>query len=208
MALAQGDVVQIVDNQSYLLQVVQNVYEYYAYEVTGTVTLEEIGEEWKTTILPPILGVQSDDILHDVLYMKNLSNGVDIWDETTNVSGAIVSTDQSPSFTAVGIQLLRSTALTRHGGKRIGGISDANIQGNSLIGTALTNMPAMLAAMAAELNVVGASGSANLYPVIVGRFPQGSLNAGEMDLSKLNPIQGAQFKRITTQNSRKAGRGI
>lgn len=208
MATAVGDVIQIIDVQTYLLQTVQNVYEFFVYELTGTVTLEEIALEWVDTVLTPVRNIQADDINHDYLAVKNLSNGVDIWDETTNLPGVVVSTNPSPSFVAVGIQLLRSTAITRHGGKRISGISDDNITGNSLVGVALTNMPALLTALSAELNVVGADGTASLYPVIVGRYPQGSPNAGEMDLSKLNPIQGAQFKRVTTQNTRKAGRGI
>lgn len=208
MAIAVGDIIQISDVQSYLGQLILNVYFYRIVSFEAAVDLQVITNAWQTQAAGPIAGGQQAGLVHERTIAKNLSNGIDILEDVWGLAGS-QSGEGLASFYALGFRLVRSTALTRHGSKRIAGIPEAFVNGNSLVNPAgTTYAAAVVGFIGADLVVSGTLDNDFVAePVIVGRFPQGDPNAGELDLSKINPILNAQFIRVTTQTTRRAGRG-
>lgn len=209
MALAVNDIVQLTDVQTYLGQTMLNVYLYEMVEVGAETTLEDIAQTFETLVLDAAADFQAAAVTHTFVQAKNLTNGVDIWEELSGRAGSAGGTEDQPSFMALGFRFVRSSALTRHGSKRIGGILEGAVTGNSLNASMTTLVDAYSAAAASVLEIdAGSPVDFVARPVIIGRFPKDDPDAGEYDLSKVNPVSAVQFIRVTTQSSRKAGRGI
>lgn len=207
MAVNVGDIIQFTDQQTLLNQQVLNVYDYRVVSADPDVTLEMISQGFELQVVNVVRELQCVALNHTTIVTKNLTNGVDIWEEPVNALGIIATDQPLASFYACGFRLVRSSALTRHGGKRIGGIAEEQVVGNSLTapGLAIANMVAV--AMGAEVSAEGTIADYVLEPVIVGRIETGLPGAGGYDLSKINPVSSAQFIRVTTQTTRRAGRG-
>lgn len=209
MALAVGDIIQFTDVQSYLGQTVLNTYTYQVESFESAVTLEDLAQGFELYVATEVATVQDDDVTHPFIIAKNLSNGIDIWEEPTTIAGDNASTLEGTSFMALGYRLVRSNASTRHGSKRIGGLPAGISDGNAINPAYATLVDDLAAVFALPLTATGTvDHDYVLNPVIIGRYPTGDPNAGEMDLSVVNPVSAAQFIRMTTQNTRKAGRGI
>jgi len=208
MAPNVGDIVQITDVQTYLGQTVLNVYFYELTAMESAVDYADIAEAFDNVVRQELLPAQVDGLVHTNILVKNLTNGVDIWDQVDAVAGANTAGDDTPSFTALGFRLVRSTALTRHGSKRIAGVPENAISGNTETygGTTIADIEAALGAPIERSGTVDHDVTA--IPVIVGRIPEGDPGAGGLDLSKINPVASAQFIRVTTQTTRRAGRGV
>jgi hypothetical protein len=207
MAIVIGDIIQFVDQQVYLSQQVLNVYHYEVVTKDPDVTYEDLAQQFELSLINPVTLLQSPSLIHTTLLVSNLTNGIDIWEEITGQAGQGDSGDTAPSFTSYSFRLIRSTALTRHGSKRIGGVPEAYTSGNGLQSLAYERVNTVAAAMGAYIVREGTVSDFELRPVIVGRYPQDGPNAGEMDLSKINPVASAQYIRLTTQTTRRAGRG-
>lgn len=203
MAAALGDLLQLVDTQSYLGQQVLNVYYYRVVAITGLGDnyLEALNGYWEEGILSKVTNLQVDDLLHTSREWRNMSNGSDLYANNTVVPGGNVVTDSAltPSFVSAGFLLRRESLVTRNGYKRFAGLPEQDIQGNTWVGDPdfITELEAALAA-----DLVG--GLVTLAePIIVQRpivAPVGAYN--------YSSIGSAQFRGIGTQNSRKAGRGV
>jgi len=209
MAMTVGDILQITDVQDTLLQTALNVYFYRVESLETLADYDDVQGAFKLQIIDNCTPLQSSSwTAHTRIVIKNLTNAVDIAEFPYNLVGE-VSGDAAPSFTALSFRLVRSTAITRHGSKRIGGITESMTVGNDLAAGVNTLTTALADAMAAPLVVDGTvDHDITLVPVIVGRIPQGEPNAGELDLSVINPVSSVQFIRVTTQTTRRAGRGI
>lgn len=207
MAIANNNIIQVTVVQTYLSQVMNNIFYYRIEDLTGTPTYDELSDAFALDVLNSMNGIQLVDVVNVRLILKNLTNGLDIY-EVPNTATGDRTGSQTPSFTAWGFRLVRSTALTRHGSKRVGGVDEADITGNNPVSGILSALSEFAGFCASPLTVDGAAGDCTMLPVIVGRFPTGDPNAGELDLSKINPISDAQFIRVTTQTTRKAGRGV
>lgn len=107
--------------------------------------------------------------------------------------------DGLPPYAAFSFILNRSSASTRQGYKRLAGV----VESQQDDGKAVLTQPVIDAAVAFLGNTFVSSQGDELDPVIIGRNPDGSLN-----LAVVNPVISAQLQEnITTQNSRKFGRG-
>ena len=207
MALAVNDIVQLTDVQTYLTQQVLNVYYWRVDSLEALTDLNDIAEVFSTYYIGAIDDIQSTGIVHTRAIVKNLTNGVDIHEEVYSIAGTATG-DNLASFYASAFRLVRSNLTTRHGQKRIGGIPEGHVNGNAITA-------GIAAAYAAVATVLGSqfvrTGTVDhdfsLTPVIVGRIPTGSPGAGQLDLSIINPISSAQFIRVTTQTTRREGRG-
>lgn len=207
MAIAVGNILQITDVQQQATNQLLNVYTYEVIEVGSLVDYVDISNSFQLLVQDEVVTLQHTSLVHTNTVITNLSNGVDIFEEAISIAG-VQGAEAMPNFLALSFRYIRSTALTRHGAKRIGGIPEIAVSGNTLAGTFTTAVNAVAAAMAADVTVEGAGDNDFIIrPVIVGRYPQGSPNAGQYDLSKINPINGVQFVRVTTQTTRRIGRG-
>lgn len=208
MTIYVGEVIQITDVQTYLGQILNNVYYYVVQATEVAATLEDVVNDFQTFVVDELVNAQSTSLVHTRLIGKDLSGGVDIFEKPINVLGIWAGGDNDASFAALGIRLVRATAITRHGSKRIGGLKDAASIGNSLAASYETIVEDICTALAAPLISVGTvDHDYTADPVIVGRVHEPDPDAGDLDLGILNPVTSAQFISITTQTTRKAGRG-
>lgn len=214
MTLAIGDIVKVTDFQSFLGQIMQNVYFYRITAIPDTVNGGTVDEEvcwaFNTDVRSYVIPVQENICTHGITRMDNLTNGIDFAEINVPVSGLIAG-DPEPSFMAYNFVLRRTTGITRNGSKRIGGLDEGGVSGNGItvVGALLT---ALGVAMASNLSHVSGGLSVDFAePVIVGRMIVGTGSHGDiydLDLSKINPIASASFTAVSTQRSRKVGHGV
>ena len=203
MAASNGDLLQLVDNQSYLGQQILNVYYYRVTAIAGIADgyLSLLNDYWETNVLSAIKAIQNDGLSHVSREWRNMTNGVDLFTDGTVILGSNAESDaaQSPSFVSAGFLLQRESLVTRNGYKRFAGLSENLISGNTWVGgTPL--LTAIETALAGDLNI-GIISSAE--PVIVKRPIEAPVVS-----YVYSSIGGASFRSIGTQNTRKAGRGV
>lgn len=207
MSLSVGDILQVSDYQVWYSQLVLNVYFYQMGTFESGVTYQVIADQWETQVRTPVRAIQMPGLTHTATVIKNLTNGVDIWEETDVATGSRSAGDNTPGFVALGFRLVRSSAITRHGSKRFAGIGEADMNGNNYTFPAGTQA-ALETALKSPVAITGTmDNDFTMTPVIIGRVPSGEPHAGELDLSIINPIADAQYIRVTSQNTRKVGRG-
>lgn len=212
-----GDVYELVDEQRLDGQEMLDVYYYRLGDVfvtTDPTIAQALAEQWAAQILPGVLGVQSSDVGHSQIRVRNLYNEGDAFNLVVSESGAISAVADS-DFDALSFVLQGESAVTRKGAKRIGGLTDAsNTRGVVTDSTTLT-AAATLADLLATPVAVGLIIPSNVfYPVIVKRIRAGvsgsytyrlPANAGE---GVTNAIINALFNvLVTSQTSRKQGVG-
>lgn len=201
-----GNIIQLKAAQTYLSQSILNVFYYEVVALDEGVTLEHVLTTftgfWTTNIKP----LQVTGCVLATLEAKDLSNGIDIASRSVNVAGSLTG-DGVPSFVTLSFRLNRTTGLTRHGQKRFAGCSEAAIIGNDLSGGVLTAANAAAVAMAGGLLSDSGTNDHELKPVIIGRTLQQD-GSYELDITKVNDVQSAQYVRVSTQTTRRAGRGI
>lgn len=208
MAPVVGDILQITDVQTFLGETLLNIYFYEMLTADGDLDYETIKVVFFNDIVERSRNLQSTFCNHVRVIIKNLTNELDIAEFPVDGNG-VVTGQAAQSFTALSFRFIRSTALTRHGSKRIGGLAEASLDGNgtdSSLLTAITAYQDVVAAPIAMVSEVFPEFSA--APVIVGRIHEGLPNAGDLDLTKINPVSAVQFIRVTSQATRRAGRGI
>jgi hypothetical protein len=213
MAIALDNVLKITQNQSYLGQLVQNVYFYSVIAVPtvpdGTDPYEYALQRFNATVGIKMRPLQSTALNHTIYRVDNLSNGIDFYELAINVPGGMAE-EASPSYNALNFILRRSNLLTRNGSKRVGGIGEAASNGNTCI-ISPTVLQDYANAVAGGLLTADATPTVWATSVIVGRTLEVDSEGKEtyvLDLTKINPIQSAGFTAMSTQRSRKAGHGI
>jgi len=187
----------------YLGQQVLNVYYYRVNGVTPLADpyLEAMSNWFETTVLPAVIAIQSDALSHVSREWRNLTNGADLYTNTSVVPGGIStpSAGNSPSYVSAGFILRRESLVTRNGYKRFAGIPESQIMGNTWVQSP-TEIAALEEALASDIFV---SLVTIAEPVIVKRPIV--VPVTEYDYAS---IGSAQFRGLGTQNTRKAGRGV
>jgi hypothetical protein len=97
--------------------------------------------------------------------------------------------------------LIRTTRLTRHGSKRFVGVIEETTVGNNPASTITDELSALAVAMYAGILVSGTTIDVTLTPIIIGRTKVDGVYV--LDTTKVNLVSGAEFTRLTSQNSRK-----
>lgn len=204
MAIGLGDLLQITDFQQHLAQQNLNVYYYRCTSITGLddTAYNAILDWFVTNILTPVKNIQVGNLYHDRLLIQNLSNGVDFVDRplTTVVNGTRPG-ESMPGFVAWGFRMLRETLATRNGAKRIGGVSETDTYAGVPIPGMTTPLTNVANALKADV-VIGLVTIAE--PVIVKRPITVPMGTGYVYSS----VGGADFRGVTSQNTRKPGRGV
>lgn len=203
MALGSGDLIQCIDFQAYLGQQILNVYYFRASPPLGATEplLSEMNDDFENKVINQVIKIQSAHLVHTSREWKNLSNGVDLFVDGTNIAGLKAGPvgDLAPSFVSAGFILRRESLVTRNGYKRIAGLVEQDISGNDWVGSAI-DIASIESGLAADL-VYGLATVAE--PVIVKR-PIVPPVASYVYAS----IGSASFRGVGSQNTRKAGRGI
>lgn len=207
MAIADNDILQITFVQSVTGQVVNNVFFYRADDPVGTPDYGDVADGFISQVVVPLVATQSVDVGSTRIVIKNITNNLDIYEEANSNAGSR-SGPVMPSFVAWAFRLVRSSALTRHGAKRIAGPSESDVADNGPVSGVLTVLTALATAMGEDFVVNdGGGNTVTLVPVIVGRTENVDGDY-ELDLTKINPVASANFIRVTSQTTRRAGRGI
>lgn len=198
-----GDLVRITSCSNIYSQLACNVFYYVVAAWTGAVDIETVLDKWSEEVTLPLAPRLSTSLTPGTVKWENVDNPA----ETASVVGGFAGTDTGdtmPSFVAYSVRLFGETAITRSGWKRIPGVPEAFISDGEVVAATMTAFDAWVAASLVAPVSSEVPGDFLLEPVIVGRNPDGSLN-----LTAINPIaSGKTQPRVSTQNTRKVGRGV
>lgn len=151
MAIALGDLLQIIDHQTYLGEDMMNVYYYrwFSSPAPDNVVYADLLDDFKEVVVDKVREVQVTALEHTTLEIKNLSNGVDFAVLVIDETGVIPAAEDTllPSYVSINFRLLRDSLVTRNGSKRYSGLLETAIEGNEFVGytTAIANIEAALA---------------------------------------------------------------
>jgi hypothetical protein len=162
--VATSSLWQVIHNQDYKGQVVQNVYFYR--RAVGAGVSFNLAADWVEVILPLVNALQSSNVHNTNLLVQNMGDLSD-FDEFTLTTSGLLEAEAMPIFNAVSYTFKPNTRAVRHGGKRIAGIPEAEategVITNSGYLTAMQNLKAAYAA-----NLVGAEDT--WEPVLIKRI--------------------------------------
>lgn len=204
--MEQGDIIRITDVQAQdgYASPIRNVYYYHVFTMTGEAPLqiyaEDIVAAFYTTVITPMLALQSSSIKHIEVEFFNMSNqfeeATQTWD--TPFAGSVAG-EVMPANVAYSFKLQRYQRVVRNGAKRISGVPEiATTQGRILIPAYVPLATTLGNAFATPLTVEGDSVDAFLNPVIV-RVPA---NPGVIPTVYTTITEGS-FRGFGTQNTRK-----
>lgn len=211
--LVIGDIVRVTANQSYLGQLTQNVFFFIMTALPTPIDgqtdyqtlLQEFNAGWGITTRL----YQSNSCTHTYYRIDNLTNGVDFAELPLNVAGSLTGPG-APSFMAINFILRRATGETRNGSKRMGGLTEDQFDANSVtlsgpIRSALED--------AFGLSLLDSTtDDVTAIQIIVGREsyidPEDGKKKYRLDLDRYTLVAGATLTAISTQRSRKLGRGV
>lgn len=199
MAASLGDLIQIVDNQTYLGESLLNVYYYRVTSITGLSEpyLEALADWFTENVVEEVRRIQNQYLTHTVLQVRNLSNNLDFYEDPIQQVGYIgVAPDGAlPSWMTVNFKLVRESLATRNGSKRYSGLVESLSAGNAY---SLTEpQKEAISAVLAEDILLGVVTVAE--PVIVRRPIDPPVGTSYTYAS----IGSALYTKFGTQNTRK-----
>lgn len=196
----EGDLIRIIDVQTYLEQTMLNVYFYVVSALTGVPDIVQTLQNFDNNVVVAIADLQAFATVHTIITWENITDGLEIG-EISSGRGGTHAGETAASFVTYNFKLRRTTALTRHGRKSIGGLADSASDGNSPTPVILERDAALLA-LASNVNIEDAAMAiiGTLNPVIPRRIPA----TGAPDPLNLNPVASAELRGMGTQNTRKA----
>lgn len=162
-------------------------------------------DAWYTQMVGALQPITSSEVVWDGADILNLTSPDEIWSgNPTDASAGAVSGDSCPPFVSWGFLLRRTTRATRNGYKRFWGVPESmNLNGEPTGAAALLLIDVLDFlgnAIILAPNPPFFDGCA-LEPVIVRKDGTGALLASQ-------PVTGAEFRAIGSQNTRKIGRGM
>lgn len=212
MALNVDDLLQITVNYQWLNQEVVNVWTYRVTASLGTDTLGQLAQAYWNHVkgvyraLAP--AVTATNIFTSVI-AKEMVEGGDYAEyaipanERTGLRTFTTGDTFGASFLAVGARMTVPSSLTRAGQKRFPFVLDGDVSGNDL-GPTIINLVADIMRVAGKEDIIlGAPAlGTTLLPVIVGEPNASRPTRVYQDVTGyiVSPY-------VTTQNSRKRGRG-
>lgn len=206
--MAFQDVYELVDVQDMAGQEVLNVYFYENNNaLNGGATAADLANAFVEQVLPSIIAIQSDNVTHTEIRVRNLFAPADNHVLAVSEEG-VNGTDTMPTFNAIGYRLVQNNGAIRNGAKRIAGVPEEVSTDGVLTGTTyLEALDTLGEAMASTLSILLAD---VFMPVVVGRV----LDGGQYRLPEsaeeavLGAIVEAVFNvLVTSQTSRKIGVG-
>lgn len=200
--MADGSVWEFHLNQSLNGQVVKNVFHYRSRGSADiTVSIGAVGVAWGTAMIAAMSNVQVSQLGYVDIFVKHLAG---FFEESTipltGTAGALAG-DPLPPHDAFAFRYNRATTLTRHGQKRVAGISEGWNHNGVVDGpTELALLDVVAAQMAHVVDSAdGLNTGAELWPVIYSKYLNGELRAEPIS----NLVSSVQYVRISTQNTRK-----
>lgn len=199
-----GDIVRFNVAMTTVQQTARNIYYYRIEAAINSITGNELAEAFFNFQDTVIMNALSQTVTLNSVQVDNVTDGLSFGEfAASGFTGAITGEAMGP-FIAYGYTLLRTNKLTRNGFKRFPGVVE-DAQNNGAIQSSWVNYNRLLTIetqLAATLNLSGASGQVDVAPVIYG----------DVNANRPSPVwqyvsEAALSPRLTTQSSRKVGRG-
>jgi hypothetical protein len=171
---------------------------------SGSPTLEDVLEGFRTVVLPSIQAIQSDEVEYGTAEADNLTNGVDFGTDPlyAGLTGNIVG-EALPPYAAWAFTLERASKLTRNGAKRFAGVAETSQEDGAATAAFNPLLATAESAIGTSFAYSNAQGAFSAFPLIVGVDAN-----GQRDLSRVQIPTGATGNKfVSTQNTRKFGRG-
>jgi len=207
-----GDVVELVHEQQYEGQQVNNVYYFEA--AVSEASLSDLAAWFETNVVPDVKAVQNVDVSHLNLRLRNLFNLGETYEEPltgtgSSLAGAVIL----PSFMAQQVRLDHPIGDIRSGFKRWSGLNENMLENALLAATQVT----LLESLAGNLINPPTDSNPDWAHVVVKRIcqtpnpdPEGTPsclkyrlpeNQGELEVGY--PTSYEVYSQPTSQNSRK-----
>lgn len=159
-------------------------------------------ELFSDTVLSDQVAIMSAAVKFVALQCVNLDDPLDYtYVSPMDPSAGNRSGDCLPPFVAWAFRLNRASRASRNGQKRIGGVAEPDQVNGVPVEGIVTLLNAFATTLATNLNGTGGE----VYAPRICRRPA---PGAPLSASVFFPIQSATFTRISSQNSRKFGRGI
>jgi len=186
-----------VDNS----QSIQNVF---AYELTvGPGGANTCAIAFATNIMPAIEAVISVQTFYDDCVVINLDDPTDYQTFVISGTGAVTG-DSMPTFCAWEFEYIRTNRTVNNGRKSFGVLSEASQSNGEPLSGVVTNLATLANSLADELQEV--SGPSRWEPKIFRR-PGTYLSGTVAAPGQFFDVDDVVFRRLSTQNTRKTGRG-
>lgn len=199
MAVATTAVYKLIVEQTLESQQVRNVF-WYRNENDLTGEGAALASEFADVMIDAWTDFTSQDLA--INNIRVVEFGTENPDAVQAVNDAgDVAGDRMPVFVAAVVRLNRATKSTRDGWKRFAGIPATDVADGVLSGTTLTNFQAFAALLDDDLAPTGAG---IFEPIIVNRA---SIDDGQLPVTYSTISSPGARSRLSTQNTRKVGRG-
>jgi hypothetical protein len=187
---------QIKLESTFLGEVAYNIFNYTSADQWLP---EELVVTFLANVLTPFLGISHDGLEYTSITASDARGGPlpDYYATLQNWTGTRAG-PEAPSFQAWGYFMQRGSRNVGSGGKRFGGVAENDTEGQDPVGSFLNNLTANAPFLASVLVNDGEK-----FPPIIYRaidIPTGGTEQAAQ-------VVAGQYRRLTTQNSRKKGHG-
>ncbi len=209
---AIGDVIELVHEQSYLGQTINNVYYYQ--DSVGSTPLTTLATWYETNVVPAIQAFQNDLVTHVNLRLRNLFDLGETYEEPLTGTGTNASgLTELPAFFCLQIRLDHPTGDIRPGFKRYTGLIEASVIDSLVapatvtqmdtLGALLVNPPSVALTGYVHVVVKRICETPNPTPGAVPSCLKYRLPETLLEAEVAYPDSFESYVQPTTQNSRK-----
>lgn len=210
MALAQFDLIEIVMNMRFQAQETLNIFQYSIQSIPVTVTAVQLAEGWwnhvKATYRALQLASQPDTFIS--VRVRELNDAVGDYAEFDIPTAEKLGTranpaaaELMPSFNSAGVRLVVGSRTTRPGQKRFPFLTESDNVAGTLQAAYKALLVSHMAILSAPMVLGAPAALTDLYPIVTKKDALGTVSAYQF-------VTGYIINNnITSQNSRKVGRG-
>lgn len=193
--MALNDVYQVTDKQSMNGEVILNVY--YFQQVNAASTINQLFQLFRDGYIDSVTSVQSNTLGHTGIKILNMTDGLEFLEQDFNTPiDGNKSDARMPTFVSWTFKLERETRLTRNGRKAIAGVVETDTADNVPTVGALTELEAVA-------DIIGAPLFDGIVPQFSPVIYREATTVPVIAPAVVNPIVGATFSNLSTQNTRK-----
>lgn len=183
-------------------QALQNAFCYQA--VSGSPTAALLGDILNAVLLPLLTTITSVNTIYDDIYIVNLEDPADFATEIIGTDGDVTG-DAMPPFVSFTYEYIRASRAVNNGRKAFGLVPESSVANGNIVGGVSAAVEAVADYLAEDTSDLGST--ATFSPRIwrrPGTYASGVVAAPGAFYS----IADVRFVGISTQNTRKIGRGI
>jgi len=198
--VAVGDIFKVTLGGTFQQQLCLNVFHYVRDGVGSVPDLADFAAAFKSDVVEIVAGMVSNQFVWNRLDIQDVNiSGPEYHELGSFQNGGLTSTDDLPSFCAWSFLMQRTQRVTFHGHKRFAGVPESLQDDGVPNSTAETLAGIAGAALKGVLTV----GTVDYLPCIYSTI----LNGVPRSTPLVNLVKDAVFMGISSQNTRKHGRG-